>query len=176
MGCYSFAKAKGEMGNQSGCRAAGGPLRRALMPAGAQLLQRESVPDAARDQPVYVCLHQQLHHGLGHVAQGVAVSGFGHQLGHPPEVEQPLTLADDWAEDLRAYPLWAVKKAARVWRRTRRFKPQPAEIVGLCEESCGPLQQEQGRLRQVLNGEATGRNPLSQRTAALARDLLRPMP
>ncbi len=93
---------------------------------------------------------------------------------HPPEVEQ--RLADDWAEDLGAYPLWAVEAAARTWRRTRRFKPQPAEMVALCEESCEALQQERGRLRQVLDGEAAGRNPLSQGTAALARGLLRPMP
>lgn len=93
---------------------------------------------------------------------------------HPPEVEQ--RLADDWAEDLGAYPLWAVEAAARTWRRTRRFKPQPAEMVALCEESCGPLQQERGRLHQVLNGEAIRRNPLSQSTIALARGLLRPMP
>lgn len=93
---------------------------------------------------------------------------------HPPEVEQ--RLADDWAEDLGAYPLWAVEAAARTWRRTRRFKPQPAEMVAMCEESCGPLQQERGRLRQVLDREAFRHNPLSQGTAALARGLLRPMP
>jgi len=48
--------------------AAGGPLRRALLPPGA-------------GQAVHVGLHQQLHHGLRHRAQEVAASGFGHQLG-----------------------------------------------------------------------------------------------
>jgi hypothetical protein len=33
------------------------------------------------DQPFHIGLHQQLHHGLGHTAQKVAVSGFGQQLG-----------------------------------------------------------------------------------------------
>ncbi len=33
------------------------------------------------DQAFHVGLHQQLHHGLGHVAQEVAISGFGQQLG-----------------------------------------------------------------------------------------------
>lgn len=93
---------------------------------------------------------------------------------HPPEVEQ--RLADDWAEDLGAYPLWAVETAARTWRRTRRFKPQPAEMVALCDEACASLQQERDRLRQVMDGEAAGRNPLSQGVAALACGLLRPMP
>lgn len=93
---------------------------------------------------------------------------------HPPEVEQ--RLADDWAEDLGAYPLWALEDAARTWRRTRRFKPQPAEMVALCEESCSSLRQERERLRQVAEGEAAKRSPLSQGVAALARGLLRPMP
>ena len=38
------------------------------------------VPTGA-DQPFHIGLHQQLHHGLGHAAQEVAVSGFGQQLG-----------------------------------------------------------------------------------------------
>jgi len=92
---------------------------------------------------------------------------------HPPEVEQ--RLADDWAEDLETYPLWAVEDAARSWRRSRRFKPQPAEMVALCEESCGSLRWERDRLRQVARGKVAKSNPLSQKVAALARDTLRPM-
>lgn len=93
---------------------------------------------------------------------------------HPPEVEQ--RLADDWAEDLEAYPLWAVEDAARIWRRSRRFKPQPAELIALCEESCGFLRQERDRLRQVAQREAAKWNPLAQGVTALARGMLRPMP
>lgn len=93
---------------------------------------------------------------------------------HPPEVER--RLADDWAEDLGAYPLWAVNSAARSWRRTRRFKPQPAEMVALCEDACGSLQQERDRLRQVTNGRTAESSPLSQELAVLARVHLRPMP
>jgi hypothetical protein len=33
------------------------------------------------DQPVHVGLHQQLHHGLGHAAQEVAIASFGQQFG-----------------------------------------------------------------------------------------------
>ena len=33
------------------------------------------------NQPFHIGLHQQLHHGLGHAAQKVAVSGFRQQLG-----------------------------------------------------------------------------------------------
>lgn len=93
---------------------------------------------------------------------------------HPPEVEQ--RLADDWAEDLGGYPLWAVEAAARAWRRTRRFKPQPVEMLALCEERCGALQRERDRLRQVAEGWASRRNPLSRDVAILARGLLQPMP
>jgi hypothetical protein len=38
------------------------------------------VPPGA-DHALHVGLHQQLHHGLGHAAQEVAISGFGQQLG-----------------------------------------------------------------------------------------------
>lgn len=93
---------------------------------------------------------------------------------HPPEVEQ--RLADDWAEDLGSYPLWAVEAAARIWRRTRRFKPQPMELVALCEEACGALRQERDRLRQVAEVGATERNPLSRDVTVLAGSLVRPMP
>ena len=93
---------------------------------------------------------------------------------HPPEVEQ--RLADDWAEDLCDYPLWAVEEAARTWRRTRRFKPQPAEIVALCEAATGALQQERCRLQQVVEGEVARQGPLSHAVSALAYGLLRRMP
>lgn len=93
---------------------------------------------------------------------------------HPPEVEQ--RLADDWAEDLGAYPLWAVEDAARVWRRTRRFKPQPSELITLCEAACGSLRQERDRLRRVRDGDAAARNPLTRDVSVLTRGLLRPMP
>ncbi len=92
---------------------------------------------------------------------------------HPPEVEQ--RLADDWAEDLGTYPLWALEDAARAWRRTRRFKPQPCELVALCEDACGSLRQERDRLRRVLDSDVAARNPLSQDVSVLARGLLRPM-
>jgi hypothetical protein len=33
------------------------------------------------DQPVNICLHQQLHYGLRHTAKKVAISGFRQKLG-----------------------------------------------------------------------------------------------
>ena len=93
---------------------------------------------------------------------------------HPPEVEQ--RLADDWAEDLCDYPLWAVEQAARTWRRTRRFKPQPAEMIALCEEATDALRQERDRLRRVAEGEAARRGSLSHAASALACSLIRRMP
>ena len=93
---------------------------------------------------------------------------------HPPEVEQ--RLADDWADDLCDYPLWAVEQAARIWRRTRRFKPQPAEVVALCEEATATLRQERGRLQRVAEGEVARRGSLSQAVSAIACSLLRRVP
>jgi hypothetical protein len=36
---------------------------------------------ASTGQTFHLSLHEQLHHGLGHRAQEVAISGFGRQFG-----------------------------------------------------------------------------------------------
>lgn len=50
------------------------------------------------------------------------------------EVEQMIAL--DWAEDLGEFPAWAVDHAARVWRRSRKWRPSIAEMRALCLEAC----------------------------------------
>lgn len=69
--------------------------------------------------------------------------------GTTPEVEQMLAM--DWAEDLGEFPAWAVDAAARLWRRTRKWRPSIAEMRSLCEEAC------------------TGERALAERLAAVAR-------
>lgn len=56
--------------------------------------------------------------------------------GLSAEVERMMAL--DWAEDLGEYPAWTVDAAARIWRRTRKWRPSIAEMRALCEEVCAP--------------------------------------
>jgi hypothetical protein len=90
---------------------------------------------------------------------------------HADAVEQGI--ADDWAEDLAAYPMWAVEEAARTWRRTRKFRPQISEMIELCEAATDRLALERGRLRSIVDAAARDRNPLAARTDRLARGLLK---
>lgn len=74
-----------------------------------------------------------------------------------PEVEQ--LLAMDWADDLGEFPSWAIDQAARVWRRTRKWRPSIAEIRALCEEACAAERALAERLRAIaMAGERTANN------------------
>ncbi len=76
-----------------------------------------------------------------------------------PDVEQ--LLAMDWADDLGEFPAWAIDHAARIWRRTRKWRPSIAEIRALCEDACASERALADRLRAVVQaGEAaSGRSP-----------------
>lgn len=67
----------------------------------------------------------------------------------------------DWADDLGEFPAWAIDHAARIWRRTRKWRPSIAEIRSLCEDACASERALADRLRAVVQaGEATsGRSP-----------------
>ncbi len=93
---------------------------------------------------------------------------------NPPQVE--LRIADDWAEDLAGFPMWAVEAAARRWRRTRKFKPQICEMIALCKEAVGGRIAERDRLRRVVDRAGADANPLSHRVAGIARSLLDRVP
>lgn len=93
------------------------------------------------------------------------------QAGHSDTVEQGI--ADDWAEDLGSYPMWAIDEAARRWRRTRRFKPQISEIIEFCDHASGEAIKERDRLRSIVAATEASRNPLTERTRALALSMLR---
>lgn len=70
-----------------------------------------------------------------------------------PDVER--LLAMDWADDLGEFPSWAIDHAARVWRRTRKWRPSIAEIRALCEDACAAERALADRLRAVaMAGEA----------------------
>ncbi|WP_180282625.1 hypothetical protein [Azospirillum oleiclasticum] len=65
----------------------------------------------------------------------------------PAPVEEMVAL--DWADDLGEFPGWAIDQAARVWRRTRKWKPSIAEMRALCEEACAPERRVAARLKAV---------------------------
>ena len=67
--------------------------------------------------------------------------------GLSPEVEQMVAL--DWAEDLGEFPAWAVDHAARVWRRTRKWRPSIAEMRDLCQQACAGERAIAQRLAQL---------------------------
>ncbi len=90
---------------------------------------------------------------------------------HADAVEQGI--ADDWAEDLAAYPMWAVEEAARTWRRTKKFKPQITEIIELCETAVKNLSVERQRLQSIVDATVRERNTFAARTDELARGLVK---
>src|SRR5208337_5267888 len=51
------------------------------------------------------------------------------------------------AEDLGPYPLWVINEAARQWRQTKVFKPQPSEMIRLCQRVSATILKERYRLR-----------------------------
>lgn len=71
------------------------------------------------------------------------------------EVEQMIAL--DWAEDLGEFPSWAIDRAARIWRRSRKWRPSIAEMRALCEAACAGERALARRLRAIV--EAGERRP-----------------
>ena len=68
---------------------------------------------------------------------------------HPSMVEQ--AIADDWAEDLGCFPMWAVEVAAKQWRTTKKFKPTICEMVDLCDHAVRDSLQIRDRLRRLVD-------------------------
>lgn len=89
-----------------------------------------------------------------------------------PEVEQMIAL--DWAEDLGEFPAWAIDRAARIWRRSRKWRPSIAEMRALCEGACAGERALAGRLRTLA---AAGERAPEGAAAvhALARQAVRRM-
>ncbi len=89
---------------------------------------------------------------------------------NPPQVE--IAIADDWAQDLGEFPIWAVEEAARTWRRTRKFKPQICEIRDLCEAACA---RHAERLRKV-EALLAFNSPVARRVEMVAVACVRRLP
>ena len=101
---------------------------------------------------------------------------LSHYRSEPHARQVELRIADDWAEDLGGFPMWAIEEAARRWRRTRKFRPQICEMIALCEEVAGEAIAERDRLRHALDRDRADANPLSRRAAEITRGLLARVP
>jgi len=84
-------------------------------------------------------------------------------------------IALDWADDLAAYPMWAIEDAARRWRRTKKFRPQICEIIELCEGVCGKLTTERKRLESIIEATELATSRVRRETSSLVRNLLKPI-
>jgi hypothetical protein len=84
-------------------------------------------------------------------------------------------IALDWADDLAEYPMWAIEDAARMWRRTKKFRPQICEMIELCEDACGKLKTERRRLESVIDASELESNPARREAIAVVRSLLQPL-
>ncbi len=97
--------------------------------------------------------------------------GHYRAAAHADAVEQGM--ADDWADDLAPYPMWAIDDAARTWRRTMKFRPQISEMIELCEAAIGRLALERDRLQAIVEAAKRETNPMTAEVQALARGLLK---
>jgi hypothetical protein len=88
---------------------------------------------------------------------------------NPPEVEY--AIAEDWADDLGEFPVWAVEEAARQWRRSKKFRPQICEIREACERLTVRERTLLGRLRQLIDADLTRRNPERGRVLEITSNL-----
>ncbi|MFP5511559.1 MAG: hypothetical protein ACLGJC_00515 [Alphaproteobacteria bacterium] len=94
--------------------------------------------------------------------------------GLTPDVEQ--LVAMDWVEDLGEFPAWVIDSAARVWRRSQKWRPSIAEMRALCEEACAKERLMVDRLKAVVRaGSAPNAAPISH-VARLPDGALRRIP
>jgi hypothetical protein len=84
-------------------------------------------------------------------------------------------IALDWADDLAEYPMWAIEDAARIWRRTKKFRPQICEMIELCEGACGKLKTERRRLESVMDASELESNSARREAITVVRSLLQPL-
>lgn len=94
--------------------------------------------------------------------------------GLPAPVEEMVAL--DWADDLGEFPGWAIDQAARVWRRTRKWRPSITEMRTLCEEACAPERRLAARLKAVAQAGTAERTVQPGSPLRLAGTAVRRMP
>ena len=113
------------------------------------------------DLEASVLLPAEPDHQLGRV---LALLSHFPAKGLTPDVEQ--LVAMDWVEDLCEFPAWAIDDAARMWRRTKKWRPSIAEMRALCEEACASERAMAQRLRQIISafpGSTAGMRPAEVR-------------
>lgn len=70
-------------------------------------------------------------------------------------------LADDWADDLGGYPLWAVKAACDRYRRGEPTRaPKPANIIAFAEEEIDDKRQEMREVERALSAKPAEPEPV----------------
>jgi hypothetical protein len=104
------------------------------------------------------------------LARVLALLSHYRSEANPPQVE--MAIADDWAQDLGEFPMWAIEDAARTWRRTRKFKPQICEIRDLCQAACA---RHAERLRRV-EALIAYNNPSARRAGIIASSCIKRLP
>lgn len=69
-------------------------------------------------------------------------------------------IADDWADDLGRYPLWAVKAACDRYRRGEPVRtPKPANIIAFAEEEIEGERQQLREIELALAAQPTDPKP-----------------
>lgn len=138
-------------------------------------------PDVADGVAELAAQHlSELEAALRPAERGVLLARILALLSHfraepnPPQVEQ--MIADDWAEDLGEFPIWAVEQACRQWRRTRKWRPQICEMVALCREAVSEPETRRQRLQALLHRAEMKRNPMLRRVQDLAHGTFRRVP
>ena len=108
------------------------------------------------------------------LARVLALLSHFRSEANPPQVEQ--MIADDWAEDLAGFPMWAVEDACRTWRRKRKWRPQICEILALCATAVGDAAVRRDRLRALVDRARMDANPLAGRMLQVAASTFRRVP
>ena len=150
--------------------------RRLFFPSdgGTRVVEEWAVPPiTGREIAGEICAHlAEVEAILAPADRGTLLARILALLSHfraepnPPQIEQ--MMADDWAEDLAPYPMWAVDEAARQWRRTRKWRPQICELIALCSQLVGEAELRRQRLRAMAEATEQSLNPFAARTRELA--------
>ena len=69
-------------------------------------------------------------------------------------------VADDWTDDMSAYPLWAVKAACDRYRRSQATRaPRPADIIAFAEEEIEHERQQLHEIEMALSAKPAEPEP-----------------
>ncbi len=75
--------------------------------------------------------------------------------------EMMAAIAEDWHEELRDFPAWALQKAFRWWmgegNEKRRQKPLPGDIAARARVEMGAVKVAESALRRFRQGVDAGR-------------------